>query len=749
MRGDAFKRVADGLERVGSRRGQGGKEGELEMWNCPAHEDRNPSLQVKQGQQGIWLNCFAGCDQNAILDALGLDVVHLIDDPRKPGGADKPGIVKPAIRNHDSAGQPDDVRDHDLVASDGDHAENTISPDGLTLADYATAKALPIDLLQGLGLRGVSYHPKVNPCVEIPYYGIDGEAVATRYRGSLEKGPNQFFWKSRSKPVLYGLWRLAEMKAPSSVMEQGGLILVEGESDAQSAWHHGVPALGIPGANNWRNDWAKYLEGFTTIYAVIEPDQGGEAFRKALSASPVADRLRLVSLGEFKDLSALHLADSERFDERLGGYVRASVSVLDLEKREADASSADAWTHCCDLAQEQDILLRLVEDMEEMGAVGEDRAAKVIYLAMTSRLLERPVSVVVKGPSSAGKSKITDTVVKFFPGEAVCVMSGMSSKYLAYSDEDLRHRMLVIAEAAALTDEFASYTLRSLLSEGRFIYKTVQTENGKLKPVTIEKLGPTGAIITTTAIKLHAENETRLLSIPVNDSKAQTARIMAALANGHDSEPDLGEWHALQNWLQGGEHRVYINFAEALSQEIPPVAVRLRRDFGQLLQLIRAHALLHRATREVGEDGIIATLEDYTAVRQLVGDLIGEAIAATVTKQVRETVEAVASLIKEGRAGGVECVTLGDLGKRLNLDKPAASRRWRAAADGGYLRNLEDRKGRPARIVLGDPLPDDIDILPTVEVLQRCMKPEREGRGAPLGDSDSEATAELTGGMFD
>ena len=159
--------------------------------------------------------------------------------------------------------------------------------------------------------------------------------------------------------------------------------------------------------------------------------------------------------------------------------------------------------------------------------------------------------------------------------------------------------------------------------------------------------------------------------------------------------------------------------------------------------------MLHRATREVGEDGIIATLEDYTAVRQLVGDLIGEAIAATVTKQVRETVEAVASLIEEGRARGAECVTLGDLGKRLNLDKPAASRRWRAAADGGYLRNLEDRKGRPARIVLGDPLPDDIDILPTVEVLQRCMKPEREGRGAPLGDSDAETTADLTGGMFD
>ena len=30
---------------------------------------------------------------------------------------------------------------------------------------------------------------------------------------------------------------------------------------------------------------------------------------------------------------------------------------------------------------------------------------------------------------------------------------------------------------------------------------------------------------------------------------------------------------------------------------MPPVAVRLRRDFGAVLGLIRAHALLHQATR--------------------------------------------------------------------------------------------------------------------------------------------------------
>jgi len=43
---------------------------------------------------------------------------------------------------------------------------------------------------------------------------------------------------------------------------------------------------------------------------------------------------------------------------------------------------------------------------------------------------------------------------------------------------------------------------------------------------------------------------------------------------------------------------------------------------------------------------------------------------------------------------------------------------FRAAVEHGYLVNLEDRKGKPARLVIGEPLPEETDILPTVAVLQ-------------------------------
>lgn len=40
---------------------------------CPAHSDRNGSLYITAGKDGgVWPHCYAGCSQQAILDALGL-----------------------------------------------------------------------------------------------------------------------------------------------------------------------------------------------------------------------------------------------------------------------------------------------------------------------------------------------------------------------------------------------------------------------------------------------------------------------------------------------------------------------------------------------------------------------------------------------------------------------------------------------------------------------------------------------------
>jgi hypothetical protein len=109
--------------------------------------------------------------------------------------------------------------------------------------------------------------------------------------------------------------------------------------------------------------------------------------------------------------------------------------------------------------------------LRDSGLVGEERAIKLIYLAVTSRLCPRIVSVAVKGTSSGGKSYLVERVLSLFPDDATYTLSAMSERALAYSEEPLSHRMLVLFEAAGLAGSFGTYLMRSLLSEGRIRYE--------------------------------------------------------------------------------------------------------------------------------------------------------------------------------------------------------------------------------------------------------------------------------------
>ena len=121
---------------------------------------------------------------------------------------------------------------------------------------------------------------------------------------------------------------------------------------------------------------------------------------------------------------------------------------------------------CEELALAPRILDRFADALESIGLVGEERAAKLLYLVLTTRFLPQPVSAVVKGPSSGGKSYVVATVLRFFPDNAHHDLTAMSERALAYSNESFKNRFIVVYEATGLRGDIASYLVRSLLSEG-------------------------------------------------------------------------------------------------------------------------------------------------------------------------------------------------------------------------------------------------------------------------------------------
>jgi hypothetical protein len=491
-----------------------GRSGDGWTARCPAHDDGHSSLTIHH-RDGRWLvKCHAGCKWQAIIAAIGLVPADLFDDEERQGGGRRAGA-----RNRATA-QPTAGTSTISNAPQIPEAPGPGEAVGLTLARYAAAKGLPIGFLKSCRLSELTFDRK--PAVRIPYFGEEGEEPAVRFRIALDG--DRFRWKSGTKPCLYGLNRLSEMK------KTGEIVLVEGESDCHTLWFHGIGALGIPGAGNWREERdAQHLDGIETIYVVVEPDRGGDTVRQWLARSTIRHRARLVSL-PVKDPSALYLESPEEFTRR---WQVACLGAMPWPAVEAEATAekrSEAWEKGGDLAQKANVLDEFADELSRIGVVGERRAAKLIYLAVTSRLLDRPVSVAVKGPSSGGKSFVVESTLKFFPPEAFYSLTAMSDRALAYSSEPLRHRHLVIYEAAGMASDFATYLIRSLLSEGRLRYETVEKTKDGLAPRLIEREGPTGLIVTTTSLRLHPENETRMLSLTITDTQVQTAAVFRALA---------------------------------------------------------------------------------------------------------------------------------------------------------------------------------------------------------------------------
>jgi hypothetical protein len=402
------------------------------------------------------------------------------------------------------------------------------------------------------------------------------------------------------------------------------------------------------------------------------------------------------------------------------------------------------------LASEQDILGRFAVAVASCGLVGERDSAALLYLAITSRLLDSPVSVGVKGHSASGKSYTVKTVTRFFPPSAVFELTGMSEKALVYSAEDFKHRHLVLYEADALregdNEDHTAYYVRSLLSEGQIRYDVTirDPKDGGFTTRHIEKDGPTGLIFTTTKAHIHAENETRSLSITSDDSTRQTEEVLRSLADETEYNVDLTEWQQLQEWLyRDGERRVTIPFASVLAGLVPPAAVRLRRDFGAVLALTRSSAILHQQTRQRDAAGrIVASIDDYAKVLEVAGPLVSQGIGAGVIGTIRETVGAVGALQGEHAEGATALA----VSKHLGIDKSNAGRRLTVAAAAGYVVNLEDRRGKPGRWVTDEQLPNDKGVLPTIAGLVRAVETGTGGTAtAETDESAGQSTSDTSG----
>lgn len=281
---------------------------------CPFHKDSDPSFSVDV-KTGRW-TCFSGCGSG-----------NYISFVRKREGLSGKDAYRKILLAYGYEPNEKDERRYHLP---------------YTLKSYAESKRLPIDYLKSLGVsdaidkHGISY---VKTC----YYNMAGDKdLPYRLRYDKSNGKTDWLWsESGSKiPGFYGEWRIPEFKERRHGNKPPYVVLVEGESDSQTLWYLGIPALGVPGASSFKDEWIPRLNGFS-VYLHRENDRAGKTFvasiAKKLSISHFEGKVASVAVSDAysdcKDPSALYIKlvdegkNKEQIREAVLGVLRKAQEI--------------------------------------------------------------------------------------------------------------------------------------------------------------------------------------------------------------------------------------------------------------------------------------------------------------------------------------------------------------------------------------------------------------------------------------
>lgn len=338
-----------------------------------------------------------------------------------------------------------------------------------------------------------------------------------------------------------------------------------------------------------------------------------------------------------RDLGRLLLAVEQHQETRL----REERAAMEAARAQGPAAlSAEEEADAMALLRAPDLLAKIASAFEQCGIVGEDNNKLTAYLACISRLLEKPLAVIIQSTSAAGKTALMEAVLSFFPEEECVKYSAMTGQSLYYlGDRNLRHKILAIVEEEGAAK--AGYALKLLQSEGELTIASTGKDPRTGRMVTQEYRveGPVMIFLTTTAIDIDEELQNRCLTLAVDESCEQTARIHALQRHRR----------TLAGLIAREERRDILRVLRHAQRLLAPIAVlnpfapeltfghertRTRRDHEKYLTLIDALALLHqhqrpRSTHTVNGrtvEYIEATLDDIATANRLAPDVLGRSL---------------------------------------------------------------------------------------------------------------------------
>lgn len=310
-------------------------------------------------------------------------------------------------------------------------------------------------------------------------------------------------------------------------------------------------------------------------------------------ANQASERLNLQSAQVEEHLESL----METLEQQLASSPVGRLASEKPEMTEEDKSQA------LTLLKDPNLLDRMAQDLDKLGYVGEAINKKILYLVGTSRLLDKPISAIVRSGSGAGKSALIEKILNLFPPEDVLLFSRITPQSLFYmGQEALDRKILAIDEREG--SQAADYSIRTLQSRGKLTLAASQKDpkSGEWKTLTREFAARTPYMESSTKEKLNEENLNRCFELYLDESSEQTKRILEAQRKAAAGIDQLSEeektklmrlYQNAQKLLEPKEIKIPYELEVSLSQ----TWIRTRRDHERFLSLIKVIVLLHQKQR--------------------------------------------------------------------------------------------------------------------------------------------------------
>lgn len=632
--------------------------------NCPFHEDKTPSLQVYYKTHTAY--CFSS---NCKTHGKSLDVIDIV--MHKENSTKREAILKAQEilgtnnPNNTTSSKPNPSREQ-FLNNIFQYFKNSVHS-SKPAQDYLESRNLDFKKIE-VGYNAGQFHhgtrktqELIDNCLE---YGLlidknivgrtgekaynifgkwgicfalknkENQVTGLYFRSTLnDKESKHFYLKNRQG--LYPNYPKKETKKlilTESIIDAASLLQIDEINKNYSI----LSCYGTNGLNEEIQNAILDLKELEEIIFAFDGDKAGnEAVKKyAQQLQTINNKLKIsnVETPENEDINSLLQGHTEEIlihllEQRTELNFSFSIEDTTTEVVKNPIINNGQLTTTIDFLKQKNLLQELNKLIEKSGIIGEENSRLLLFIIASSYKTKSPLHAIVQGSSGSGKTHLISKIADLIPQEDVLRFTRITESSLYnWGEFDLVNKLIIIEDLDGLKEE-AMFAMRELISNQRLSSSvSIKDKKGNIKSAKKEVKGVFSSLSATTKGELYEDNMSRSFLLAVDESQAQSQRIIQYQNQRYAGEIDQKTQEKAKNQLQQiirvlKDYEIINPYATRL--ELPEEVHKIRRLNEMFQLIIRQITFLNQHQRKTTKEGkLITQIEDLEQATEVLFESI-------------------------------------------------------------------------------------------------------------------------------